>query len=72
MGPLHPLVCQQVWTPPQAKVFDRGRLQGRVLVSEVSAIRQLQFGSDGTITDLGRYSFGQGYQNMVGALGVQP
>lgn len=58
--------------PDTAVTIERGRLKGRVLISDVSSIRQLQFGSDGTITDLGVYSFGQGYQNMVGALGIQP
>jgi hypothetical protein len=50
----------------------RGTLKGRVLVSEVSAVRQVSFGDGSAPTDLGPFSLGAGTENIVGALGVQP
>jgi len=50
----------------------RGTLKGRVLVSEVSAVRQVSFGNGSAPTDLGPFTLGTGTENVVGALGVQP
>lgn len=58
--------------PGQAVLIRRGLLAGRVLIGEVSGVRQVQFASGGVVTDLGLTSFGAGLQNMVGAVGVQP
>lgn len=51
--------------------IDRGTLKGRVFVSEVEGVRQLEFAPAGTVTDLGRIEF-SGVPGMVGAIGVQP
>ena len=48
--------------------LDRGSLNGRVLVAENLAIRQLQFASGGLITDLGTFDLGE----SVGSIGMQP
>ncbi len=58
--------------PGQAVLIRRGLLEGRVLVGEVSGVRQVQFAPGAVVTDLGLTSFGAGLQNMVGAVGVQP
>lgn len=52
--------------------IDRGFLRGLVLVAEYDAVRRLRFEPDGTVTDLDRYDFGEGYASMVGVMGVQP
>ncbi|MBI5547175.1 MAG: hypothetical protein HY901_25115, partial [Deltaproteobacteria bacterium] len=58
--------------PYQAVVMDRGTLRGRVLVSELEGIRQVQFQPDGTVTDLGLTPFLSGMEGIAGAMGVQP
>jgi hypothetical protein len=58
--------------PATAVMIDRGALRGRVLVSELSGVRQVRFEQDGNITDLGPLAFGSGLQNIVGAIGVMP
>jgi hypothetical protein len=58
--------------PGTAVMIDRGSLRGRVLVTEVSGVRQVQFAADGSIADLGLTDFGSGYENMPGSIGVQP
>jgi hypothetical protein len=59
--------------PTVAKVIDRGKLKGRVLVAEVSAVRQLAFSADGTITDVGaKLDWPDGNTNILGSLGVEP
>jgi hypothetical protein len=58
--------------PAAAVLIDRGALRGRVLVAENVGVRQIAFGEDGTVTDLGATSFGDGLVEVVGALGVQP
>ncbi len=57
--------------PLIAVTIDRGSLQGRVLVAENQAIRQLAFAADGSVTDLGVLAF-DGFTGMVGSLGIQP
>jgi len=57
--------------PSGAVLINRGTLRGRVLVSENTGIRQVQFES-GSITDLGATSTGTGLAAIVGAIGVQP
>lgn len=58
--------------PGDAVMVDRGQLKGRVWVAENVGIRQFQFNSDGTISDLGLFSLGKGYDKIVGAIGIQP
>jgi DNA-binding beta-propeller fold protein YncE len=59
--------------PTIANVIDRGKLKGRVLVAEVSAVRQLAFAADGTITDVGaKLDWPDGNTNILGSLGVEP
>jgi hypothetical protein len=48
-----------------------GSLSGLVLIPENQHIRRVQF-TTGSVTDLGRYSLGEGSGAIPGALGVQP
>lgn len=57
--------------PVLASTIDVGSLKGRVLVSENDGIRQLQFGADGKIKDLGKLVF-DGFLGIPASLGVQP
>jgi hypothetical protein len=43
-----------------------------VLIAENTAIRQVQFESDGSVRDVGPMSFGSGVDKVAGAIGVQP
>lgn len=58
--------------PTVAAVVERGASKGTVLVLEVTAVRTLAFAAGGTITDRGTLDFGEGYESITGALGVQP
>ena len=58
--------------PVDLASITRGTLAGRVLVGEVSAIRQLAFRASGAVDDVGSLAFGSGVENIVGALGVTP
>jgi hypothetical protein len=58
--------------PVDLAPITRGTLAGRVLVGEVSAIRQLAFRASGAVEDVGSLGFGGGVENIVGALGVTP
>lgn len=58
--------------PYVAATITRGPLKGRVLIGENVAVRQLQFGTDATLTDISKLAFGDGYVNIVGTIGVQP
>jgi len=58
--------------PSAAVVITRGTLNGRVLVAENLAVRQLQFAAGSAISDVGLTSFGSGIPNIVGTVGVQP
>lgn len=58
--------------PGAAVQITRGSLKGRVLVSELVTVRQLQFASNGRVTDAGEISWGQSIDGMVGTVGVQP
>jgi hypothetical protein len=52
--------------------IDRGALAGSVLVSELSTVRRLVFGVDGSVTDAGSLAFGEGLESIGGAIGVTP
>lgn len=59
--------------PGSAAMIRRGPLEGRVLIAENVAIRQVQFNPDGTVTDLGPLAAqGSGSLAITGAIGVQP
>ena len=58
--------------PSAAVAIERGTERGLVLVAETSGIRQVRFDAQGTVTDEGRFYLGSGYENIVGAIGVQP
>lgn len=58
--------------PSAAVQVERWALAGLVLVAEVSGIRRVRFDGVGGVEDLGRFEFGSGLDNIVGALGVQP
>ena len=58
--------------PANAVMLERGDLRGHVLVAENVAVRQVQFEGDGVVTDLGRLAFGEGLEDIVGVIGVQP
>jgi DNA-binding beta-propeller fold protein YncE len=58
--------------PTFAHVVDRGALRGRVVVSEVTTLRQVRFAPEGTVTDLGQFDLGGGSANIVGSMGAQP
>ncbi len=58
--------------PSIAKVIERGKLKGRVLVAEVSAVRQLAFAADGSITDVDAKLESPGTTGIIGSLGVEP
>jgi len=58
--------------PGAAALVDRGALSGVVLVTEVAGIRTVWMKADGTVTDLGVTSLGDGFTGMPGAIGVQP
>jgi hypothetical protein len=59
--------------PSWANVITRGTLKGRILVSELEAVRQLDFGADGSITDRGTFSVASGvYSGLIGGFGIEP
>ena len=60
--------------PGGAVLIDRGALKGQVLVAEVNGVRQVAFGADGSVTDLGLFAVGMpnDVAASVGAIGVQP
>ena len=58
--------------PTAMVMLDRGPLAGRVLVTEVEGIRQVDLKPDGTVQDLGIFTLGGGTTGMPAALGVQP
>lgn len=58
--------------PGSMVVVERGALAGRVLVVEVTGIRQVHLSADGSATDLGVTSLGGGVEGIPGALGIQP
>jgi DNA-binding beta-propeller fold protein YncE len=58
--------------PGDVATIDRGALQGHVLVAELSSIRHLAFHDDGSVVDLGSLQFGDGVDQILGAIGVTP
>jgi hypothetical protein len=58
--------------PGDVATIDRGALEGHVLVAELSSIRHLAFHDDGSVVDLGSLQFGDGVDQILGAIGVTP
>lgn len=58
--------------PGGAVMIARGNLQGRVLISENTGIRMVEFEGGGTVTDLGALDLGSGLDRVAGVVGVQP
>ncbi|MBI4706094.1 MAG: hypothetical protein HY744_33790 [Deltaproteobacteria bacterium] len=58
--------------PGAAVLIDRGQLRGLVLVAELSGVRRLVFEPGTGIKDLGLFDLGEGLENVVGVIGVQP
>lgn len=59
--------------PAYAGVVRRGPLKGRIVITENTTIRQLQFEADGRVTDRGSVAIeGTHSQNEIGAAGLTP
>jgi hypothetical protein len=58
--------------PTSSIVITRGKLEGRVLIAETSAVRQMQFLPNGTITDTAKFAFTGDSSEIVGSIGVTP
>ena len=58
--------------PGDVVTIDRGQLAGSVLVSELSTVRRLTFRENGNVDDTGSLAFGDGLENIGGAIGVTP
>lgn len=58
--------------PGDLVMISRGSLAGHVFVSENVSIRHLAFRQDGSVDDLGSLQFGEGLEQIAGAIGVTP
>lgn len=58
--------------PGSAVAIETGPLVGLVLVAENVGIRRVRFSGGGAVEDLGAFDLGEGIENVVGAIGVQP
>jgi hypothetical protein len=59
--------------PGPAVMIESGALRGLVLVPENLGIRRLRFEGQGVVRDLGKTATGaSGFENITGALGIQP
>ena len=58
--------------PGGAVAIESGLLTGLVLVAENVGIRRVRFNGGGAVEDLGAFALGEGLENIVGAIGVQP
>lgn len=58
--------------PAGAVLVDRGANAGLVLVAENVGVRRVRFTEDGGVTDLGAFDLGDGLEQIVGAIGLQP
>ena len=60
-----------IQVPGVHAMVERGPLDGRVLVTEVRGLYQLQF-KKGVVDDLGVFDLGGGLPNLVTGVGIQP
>ena len=58
--------------PGVAVSVTRGARSGRVLVAELSSVRQLQFTEDGHVDDVDRLHFPATIDDIVGTIGIEP
>lgn len=58
--------------PGDMVMIERGALTGHVLVSELSRVRQLTIDDAGGVTDTSSLLFGDGLEEIGGAIGIQP
>lgn len=58
--------------PGDMAAITRGALEGHVYVGELSSIRHLAFDDNGNVTDLGSVQFGDGIDQILGAIGITP
>jgi len=58
--------------PGDLATIDRGALEGHVFVAELSSIRHIAFHDDGSVVDTGSLQFGDGTDQILGAIGVTP
>jgi hypothetical protein len=58
--------------PVDAVMITRGILTGRVLITENTTIRQVQFGQGGEVTEVELFRLGSGVTAIPGAIGIQP
>jgi hypothetical protein len=58
--------------PGDLATVDRGALEGHVFVAELSSIRHIQFNFGSSVVDLGSLQFGDGTDQILGAIGVTP
>jgi len=57
--------------PSGMTVVTAGSLRGRILLAELSGVRQLRFTATG-VEDLGRFTIGMAIEDSTGAIGVTP
>jgi hypothetical protein len=58
--------------PGDAVMIAAGQLTGHVFVSELSNMRQVAFQNTGEVEDLGSLTFGDGLEEILGAIGITP
>ena len=58
--------------PGDTTAIVRGALNGHVFVSELSSIRHVVFHDDGSVVDVGALQFGDGLDQILGAIGITP
>ncbi|MBL9013171.1 MAG: hypothetical protein JNL83_03290 [Myxococcales bacterium] len=58
--------------PGDVAMIERGQLAGRVLVSELSRVRQVAFRASGAVDDVGSLKLPDGLEQICGAIGVTP
>lgn len=63
-------------SPPQLPgalaTVDRGSLDGLVLIADVRGVYQVRFGANATVDDLGVVVLGDGAEDIVVGIGIQP
>ena len=58
--------------PTASASVQSGALQGHVLVTENTGIRQLQLGLNAALTDQGLVAIGESFEGIAGAIGIAP
>lgn len=75
-APVAIAVVDKPQLPFAAHAITRGALKGRVVVAELSSIRQLQFASDGAVTDVSKFDLASAgpddFTAILGGFGLTP